>query len=858
MKKILFLLMMINILLAKDISILLDWKYQFEFAGYIAAKEKGFYKDAGINVKLVEYNNSNIVNDVLNKKYDFGIYDNNLIDSKIKGKPVKLVSSIFKKGGLILIVKNNINTLQDLENKTIMLSKKDIPTFYNFFKYNGINISKIHFITDYNLTKFMNDKNIVAISAFIANEVYTLAQKGMSFKIVNPSDYNFLLYQGELFSSSDFVDKNPVLVSKFKKATIKGWKYALAHKKEIIDIIYKKYNTQHKSKDAYIYEANKIEKIISPYLYPIGYINKPLLESQFIEESRKLHKKIDSAELVDEYVFDFQNPLNLNEKYLWLIKLYNFYLKYTYAIIIFLISVIIILIILYFYTKIQKQKEKIETLFNQAPIAYILMDLDSKAIKRVNEYTYKLFKYPNNKEFDFKSEKFFVSEDDFNKLKKLIKKYIEENGTIEGFSINWQLNTYDKTPIWVNIKALMYSDKEVLWVMSDINEIMKAQEELDRQMKETKRAMKVKEEFLANMSHEIRTPLNAILGFVDIIYKRETDKENKKYLEIISKSGQNLLTIINDILDFSKIESGKLHIEKIEFNPKEEFESIIYLFESKAKEKNIKLHINFTNLKWNIISDPIRIKQVISNFISNAIKFTPENKNIYCNINYNYQTERLYVEVIDEGIGISKDKLKTIFEPFSQADSSTTRKYGGTGLGLTISKKLVELLGGQLKVESIEGEGSKFIFIIPAKPTTKIENNTKIIPKTEEEIKFKGKILVVEDNKANQLFLQIILKSLGIEDLDLASDGVKAIEKVKENSYDIIFMDENMPNMNGIEATKKIKSMGIITPIIAVTANALSGDKEKFLETMDDYLSKPIKKEELIEILKKYLKEKND
>ena len=859
MKKLLLFIFVVSFAFAKNISILLEWKYQFEFAGYIAAKEKGFYKDLGLNVKLVEYDKSDIVTDVLKGKYDFGIYDNNLIVDKIKGKNVKLVSSIFKRSALILIVKNNINTLKDLEYKTIMVAKKDLPTFKSFFKYNGIDVSTIKFIVKtYDVDSFVKDKNIVAFSAFMSNEVFTLAQKGINFKILNPSDYNFLLYQGELFTSGKFANENPIVVDKIKKATIKGWEYALNHKKELINIIYNKYNTQHKSKDALRYEANKIEQIVEPFIYPIGYINKPLLESQFIDEARKLHiQHIDSKKLVNEYVFEFKNPLNLDEKYLWVIQLYNFYLKYTYSIVTGIISLIIIIVILFFYKKVQRQKEKIETLFDKAPVSYVLMDFETRIIKKVNEYGLKLGGYPEEAVVNKNSLILYKSKEDYDKFRELALEYINQHKTINGFNVIWQFKKYDGTLIWVNVKAFMFSEKEVLWIVNDIDEIIKTKEQLQHQILETQKVMKVKEEFLANMSHEIRTPLNAMLGFIDIIDKREKDKENKKYLNVVRKSGKQLLSIINDILDFSKIESGKLSIEKIEFNPKEEFHTIISLFEQQAYDKNINLKINFSNLDYCIIQDPTRIKQVISNLLSNAIKFTPSEKNIYCNINYNSTTEKLYVEVIDEGIGIEKEKLDKIFEAFSQADTSTTRRFGGTGLGLTISKKLVELLGGELKIESEINKGSKFYFSIPAPKTTKSVEKTTPLKSSVIDKKFQGKILVVEDNKANQMFFKVILNSLGIKDIDIANDGVEAIEKVKTNNYDIIFMDENMPNMNGMEATKKIKELGIKTPIIAVTANALSGDKEKFLSIMDDYLAKPIEKEKLTAVLNKYLKVKN-
>ncbi len=381
------------------------------------------------------------------------------------------------------------------------------------------------------------------------------------------------------------------------------------------------------------------------------------------------------------------------------------------------------------------------------------------------------------------------------------------------------------------------------------------EKELIAQKEKAKASEKAKAEFLANMSHEIRTPLNAMFGFIKILEEKDLDKESKKYLNIIEKSGKSLLTIINDILDFSKIESGKMSVEKIEFNPKEEIEIIHNLFASAASEKNILLKFNTDNLKWKIISDPTRIKQVIANLLSNAIKFTPKNKKIILNVKYDEKKEKLFVEVIDEGIGIPKDKSEHIFDSFSQADTSTTRKYGGTGLGLTISYRLIKLLGGELKVESEEGKGSRFYFAIPAK-------KAKLIPKKEEvksekilNEKFDEYILVVEDNPANQMFMGVILEKMGIK-FDMANDGVEAIEKFKNNKYDLILMDENMPNMNGIEATKKIRQIERekdLKPIIivALTANALEGDRERFiLAGMDYYLSKPVDIEKLKDILR--------
>ncbi|MCK5111317.1 MAG: cache domain-containing protein [Arcobacteraceae bacterium] len=408
----------------------------------------------------------------------------------------------------------------------------------------------------------------------------------------------------------------------------------------------------------------------------------------------------------------------------------------------------------------------------------------------------------------------------------------------------------------ISITASYYFTKKITTTIQNIN---KKLEDKARELKEKNKivniAIKAKGEFLANMSHEIRTPLNAIVGFIDILKEESHGRKSMQYVEIIDDSSKNLIQIIEDILDFSKIESGKLNIDKIDFNTKKELEIITYLFEAKCSQKNISLSLNFDdNLPQYINTDPLRIKQIVSNLISNAVKFTKDGKNIFVDIGY--KEELLNISVKDEGIGIAKDKLTHIFELFSQEDSSTTRKYGGTGLGLTISKELVKLLGGELKVKSELGKGSEFYFSIPVTIGKKI----KTIEADQKDINFKNKkILLVEDNKSNQMFMKVILKKMNL-DFDIANDGVEAIEIYKTNKYDAILMDENMPNMNGIRAAKYIieyeKENNLMhTPVIALTANALKGDREKFIEAgMNEYMTKPLDKQKLIEILESFWK----
>ncbi len=383
-----------------------------------------------------------------------------------------------------------------------------------------------------------------------------------------------------------------------------------------------------------------------------------------------------------------------------------------------------------------------------------------------------------------------------------------------------------------------------------------AKKEAQELAAKAKEANQAKSDFLANMSHEIRTPLNAILGFIDLLKEKEQDTEKLKYINTIQNSSNALLGVINDILDFSKIESGNLFIEKINFNTYDEFNTLADLFRAKASEKNISLtlHLNHNDMPSALISDPLRIKQVISNLLSNAIKFSKQNGRV--DLYIEHKNGYLNVAVEDNGIGIPEEKQQDIFKAFSQAESSTTRKYGGTGLGLSISSRLVEMLGGELKLYSNPGVLTRFYFSIPVE-IGEYKNST-AMPKIDVSRLEGKKILLVEDNKANQMYMTLMLKKFGVK-FDIANDGLEAVKAFEKYSYDLILMDENMPNMNGIEATRVIldieKSKKLPhTPIIALTANALKGDRERFIAAgMDEYLTKPVNKAQVLEVFVKFL-----
>lgn len=397
------------------------------------------------------------------------------------------------------------------------------------------------------------------------------------------------------------------------------------------------------------------------------------------------------------------------------------------------------------------------------------------------------------------------------------------------------------------IPDLLEKKNLILVTFQDITFYKRSSLKLLQNQRIAEETTRAKSMFLANMSHEIRTPLNGMIGMLELTLAGGLDEEQRENLEVAKNCADTLLALINDILDISKIDDKKLVLEETKFDLRDLVHKVTEIHRPRMEEKNLEMICNVEeSIPEFIKGDPLRLQQVLNNLVSNAVKFT-ERGSVQLEVKVLCQSADSYTitfTVEDTGIGIQQKDMKQLFQLFNQVDGSFARKYGGTGLGLNISQRLVNLMGGEIKVKSQKDKGSLFYFTIQMKKADTADNE-KEIQVCSVHTKHPDRILIVEDDKTNMLVIRKLLEQLGYTDIEEAEDGYEAIKCIEKETFDIILMDIQLPQMDGLETTQiireKEKHSGRYTPIIAITAFALEGDKEHFLaKGMDGYVSKPV------------------
>ncbi|MCB0331314.1 MAG: response regulator, partial [Bdellovibrionales bacterium] len=487
-----------------------------------------------------------------------------------------------------------------------------------------------------------------------------------------------------------------------------------------------------------------------------------------------------------------------------------------------------------------------------------------------NDSWYTMLGYqPNELPMNLDTWKELCHPEDMDRAMAEISKYM--NGETSIYRCDHRLKRKDGSWMWIDdVGKIVEWDSEgipvrMIGVHIDIRILKEKEEQLQVAKQSAEKLAKVKGEFLANMSHEIRTPMNGVLGMTELLLESELSEDQRDLAYTAHRSAENLLSVINDILDFSKIEAGKVELVPSNFKLSEFFEDLESLIRIRFEQKNLSFISSLgDDVPDEVRGDSDRLRQVLVNLVGNALKFTPLGGAVVLhveNVRESDAVTTLRFTVTDTGIGVPEDKQQKIFEAFEQADSSTTRQFGGTGLGLAISARLVALMGGEIGLHSREGTGTVFFFTadfeLPIESPPQIrDRETELL--SDRPLPSDLRVLIAEDNAVNQKLTRRLLEKSGCQ-VAIANNGQEAVEMFSREEFDLILMDIQMPVMSGEEATQIIRGTegGKSVPIVALTAHAMSGDREKYLSLgMDGYVSKPIKKNELYKTVLKLFEER--
>ncbi len=857
-----------------SVTLQLKWNHQFQFAGYYAAIEKGFYREAGLNVRLVPaLPESQPMDEVLMGNAEFGVGTSDVLLLRAQGKPLVVLAAIFQHSPLVLLARKDagIQCLHDLAGKRVMIEPHSAEIFA-YLQDESVPAEALITVPHSLSPKELVAGTVAAMSAYSTDEPFLLEKAGIDYMTFTPRSGGIDFYGDCIFTTEDQVRAKPKRVKAFLEASLRGWNYALENPEEIVDLILQRYHSP-KSREHLLFEASRMRRLIRPELVEIGYMNPGRWKHMAATYARLGMLSAD---------FSFEGLLYKAEaeksRLYWIIaalmvvtgglalvslRVYQMNLRWREEIRERRITAL----------ALQESQRHLSQIIDFLPDATFVIDRDGRviawnqAIEAMTGISSDHMIGKGNYEYAlaFHGNRCPMLIDQV--MRPVVNREEEEGISIEQSGDTMISESYHPfmggEEVFLSTTARPLYDSEghyagAIESIRDITGRKRNEEALKIAKKQAEAATRATSEFLANVSHEIRTPLSAVLGMIDLLSGTHLTPSQQKRAHIIKSAAEALLDLLNDMLDLSKIEAGRLDLEAIDFDLRSVLSNAVSLLELRASDKNISLTYSVSDAVPRILNgDPNRLRQVMLNLINNAVKFT-ENGQVVVRTeaeDLSHEGVILHCSVADTGIGIPPQKLDSIFDRFTQADSSTARKYGGSGLGLPISHQLVKAMGGKMWVESNVGLGSTFHFTVPlALGNPVVDADSAISAEFPAFTGLEGmRVLLAEDNMFNQAVAVEVLNKLGCS-VHVASDGKEAVEAFAQQPFDIILMDLQMPYMDGFEATRRIRETeaGATIPIIAQTAHAFDQDRERCIAAgMDEHIYKPITTRQLLRIFEK-------
>ncbi len=717
----------------QQVNIMLRWNHQFQFAGYYAAIKKGFYKTEGLDVVLIENNSTqSAIERVLSGEADYGIASSDLILARNLGKPVVVLASIFQHSAIAIIsdYDKNLKYLSDYVGKTLVTTEHDKAEISLLFAKEGISPDKINFIPhEFNIDPLLTNRADGQID-YISMQPIQLRMAGVEPRIIRPVDYGVDFYGDALFTTQKEIALKTHRVEQITRATIKGWEYALRNKDEIIDYILTLPGVQRRgiTREMLKFEADMIEELVQPRLVEIGHINPQRwdrMASLFAAQSM-LSRSWDS----EGFIYNPDNPQHRQDLMLKIVIIILFSLGAMFLIVM-LLNKQLKGVVNKRTAELIQLSQRDEALLHAIPDMLMLFNRKKQIVDYHPQNNDSVFHTIPSK-FLGKNVSDVLPQEVATETKKCVDSVFDDGKMVQySYSL-----TKDHSTRYYEARFVPSGSNEVLALIRDISDRVAYEEELIASQDQLKAASdalkenlieiehakakadeanKLKSYFLANMSHEIRTPMNGIIGFIQILHDMDlTQEEQSSYIDLLHESGKRLLDTINDIIEMSKIEAGHVELNNVDVNAYNMVKFLYDFFEPSAHQKGLKFYLDVSDedKKFTFNSDQYKIESVLSNLIKNAIKFTDSGVVMF---GFSRDENEVVFSVKDTGIGISDDRANMVFERFVQADLDLSRKHEGSGLGLSISKAYIEILGGRIWFESKENEGSRFYFSIPLK-----------------------------------------------------------------------------------------------------------------------------------------------